>query len=63
MRKIVQLVTSPAITPGNAGLLYALCDDGSLWWKTDELGNPWKLEEPIPQGTDEKWNYEGEEHA
>lgn len=52
-RKIVQIVVVP-ITPKSryeVPMLYALCNDGTLWWINVRDGSSeWQLEESIPQG-------------
>ena len=46
-RKIVQVATSPENTRMHAGL-YALADDGSLWWRrADFLDNLFEWH-PVP---------------
>ena len=64
-RKIVQIAeTSVKITPtptarkivqvveASTGLLYALCDDGSLWFSANDEDSPWFRRPSIPQGDD-----------
>lgn len=52
MRKPIQIAAVPSSdTEGayqtNAETLYALCDDGSIWWYVH--GDEWSLLPPIPQ--------------
>jgi len=47
-RKIVQFQISKS-KPEEPGLMYALCDDGTLWWKIEGVtGDAWFQEPLIP---------------
>lgn len=35
MPKIVQLILRPAIPPQDCHVMYALCEDGSVWWRNE----------------------------
>jgi hypothetical protein len=45
MRRIVQIAIDPE-TPDNGTVVYALCEDGTLWFKIGE--QDWDLLEGIP---------------
>jgi outer membrane protein assembly factor BamB len=48
MRRITQIAIDSAID--TTTLLYALCDDGTVWGLEHSLGEEiWKLKTPIPQ--------------
>lgn len=55
MRKVIQLsVVSPSYENRKEiyHVMYALCDDGTIWWK-NETSSPeegrWHLDEDVPQ--------------
>lgn len=45
-RKIVQITMSQS---ASFTMLYALCDDGTLWYLSSSDPRRWKRETPIPQ--------------
>lgn len=49
-RKIVQLV--PGSSSSNYAVLYALCDDGTIWRFN---GTEWFIEKNIPKNYEETW--------
>ena len=54
-RKIIQLLRCPAnkVRGDKFDAVYALCDDGTLFWRNIGCANEhWVLEEPVPQGSD-----------
>lgn len=47
-RKVVQIAVAPAALSGS-DLLYALADDGTVWWVAPQLiDNNWKRIKDIP---------------
>jgi hypothetical protein len=49
MRKITQIAVSPD-TKATFPCLYAVCDDGTVWFMNLERSRGvWEREEPIPQ--------------
>ncbi len=51
-RKITQ-ITATAEPGSGSDLLYALCNDGTLWWIAPQIsglaGNDWRRVQDIPQ--------------
>ena len=43
--KIVQLAIDPS-TDEATGIIYALCEDGSVWWKLTHVDSPWSKDTP-----------------
>lgn len=51
-RKIIQILHVPNRNPETDrvyGVIYALCDDGTLWWKNEQETANWQLEADLPQ--------------
>lgn len=48
-RKVIQILYAPRIGDDNYSVLYALCDDGTIWWKNERMGAPWQRDDEIPQ--------------
>lgn len=51
-RKIVQIASNPGWNNGTyhqGSSLYALCDDGSLWFITSKEGDFWRKQDEVPQ--------------
>lgn len=48
-RKIIQITIGVPTEGFNYNVLYALCNDGTLWWKNEVEGSQWHLDIPIPQ--------------
>lgn len=48
MRKIIQ-IAARSDGPDYGPLLYALCDDGSVWFKIPGKDSAWESFPPIPQ--------------
>lgn len=47
-RKIIQITV--AIGSTESGIIYALCNDGTLWWKCEDADQKWELDmNAIPQ--------------
>lgn len=56
-RKIIQITQAPHVDYGNSQFLYALCDDGTVWfqeWDGDSQNgrSVWRKVAPIPQDED-----------
>ena len=54
-RKIIQAffaTPSPGDLDRTMGFIYAVCDDGSFWRKSDGPNTPWFREPTIPEGYD-----------
>jgi hypothetical protein len=52
MMKIVQIVTMPRDTASRSpDLLYALCDDGTVWVRVVAPGAEWEQVPPIDEET------------
>lgn len=47
-RKIIQIAIAPE-TESTIAVLYALCDDGTLWALVDNNTSEWEAVKPIPQ--------------
>ena len=49
-RKIKQMLVCPAHKErgDEHGLLYVLCEDGTMWWKNNVDGAVWQREEDVP---------------
>jgi hypothetical protein len=41
-RRIIQIAIDPTTSNGMAPVIYALCDDGSLWCRRDLFGERWE---------------------
>jgi hypothetical protein len=50
VRKPIQITTSPPADINDIGLIYALCDDGSIWSRAEKFDAEWQPLPPIPQG-------------
>jgi hypothetical protein len=50
VRKPIQIAVSPEATENQIGLVYALCDDGTIWFIPEKSGAEWQPLPPIPQG-------------
>jgi hypothetical protein len=48
MRKAIQITV--ANDPNTGDVLYALCDDGTIWALQVRFGQDWKIVRAIPQG-------------
>lgn len=48
-RKIIQIAIDPAPDCGSSSIIYALCDDGTVWSRTDIPGKKWSQMEDVPQ--------------
>lgn len=48
-RKIIQVATTPAPVSTDPGKILALCDDGTVWIRTDNDGASWALQSNVPQ--------------
>lgn len=49
MRKVIQLVALGGNEHTETDILYALCNDGSIWFKSDPTGAGWENIESVPQ--------------
>jgi len=47
-RKAIQILRSPPQESQAWGVLYALCDDGTIWWMNESPEGRWVEEKPIP---------------
>jgi hypothetical protein len=47
-RRIIQIAIDPTTSSGIAPVIYALCDDGSLWCRPDLFGKRWEQVPGIP---------------
>lgn len=47
-RRIVQIAVDPTTADGIAPVIYALCDDGSLWSRHDLPGKAWERLPGVP---------------
>jgi hypothetical protein len=47
-RRIIQIVIAPFTSIEDAPVIYALCDDGSLWRRLDQFGKRWEQVPGIP---------------
>jgi hypothetical protein len=47
-RKIIQIFFAPAKSSNPYDLIFALADDGTLWWKNINDTANWQLEKPLP---------------
>lgn len=48
-RKIIQFYVAVAVGADESGIIYVLCDDGTLWWKLENVACEWTLEKEVPQ--------------
>lgn len=53
MRKIVQICVSTPPDAESPDLLYALCDDSTIWIYHSQI-QKWRVMTPIPKPDDEK---------
>jgi len=62
-RKIIQ-ITAPKYNPNSINELWALCDDGTVWFLlyTDRLEQKWQRIKEIPQDESEVTKAEPEGH-
>jgi hypothetical protein len=47
-RRIAQIAIDPTTSDGIAPVIYALCDDGSLWCRQDLFGKHWERLPGVP---------------
>lgn len=53
MRKIISFFVIRS-NKDDSGIIYALCDDGTLWWKLESATSEWSQENSIPQDSGTK---------
>ncbi len=51
-RKIIQIATTTG-TEGGCDFVYALCDDGTLWYLYNQTGATWRDLPDVPQPEDD----------
>jgi hypothetical protein len=49
LRRIVQIAVDPAFTSDQTSIIYALCNDGSIWWREASDDDTWHQISAIPQ--------------
>jgi hypothetical protein len=47
-RRIVQIAIDPSSSDSYSPVIYALCDDGSLWARLDAPGKLWERQLEVP---------------
>ena len=53
MRKPIQIAVT-AETESAFGSIFALCDDGSIWYKDDSFSTKWVKVDDIPQDDEQE---------
>ena len=48
-RKIIQIAIDPAPDCGSSSILYALCNDGTVWSRIDIPSKKWSRMDEVPQ--------------
>ena len=48
-RKIIQIAIDPAPDCDSAPVVYALCNDGTVWSRLDIPGKKWSQMDDVPQ--------------
>lgn len=48
-RRIIQIAIDPSPDSGSTSVVYALCNDGTVWSRVDIPGKQWSQMDDVPQ--------------